>query len=100
MRRPGSTVALLVLVFMSFSLAHPAADLPETTYDESQGLFYQASSLISSLVPQAATSTAGVISATELVTLPIPPQIVVWSVQIGRLPQVPDVLPLLCLLLC
>jgi hypothetical protein len=51
-------------------------------------------------VPQAATSTAGVISATELVTLPIPPQIVVWSVQIGRLPQVPDVLALLCLLLC
>ena len=100
MRRPRSTVALLVLLFLTFSLALPAEDLPETTYDESEGLFYEASPQISNLTPQAAISTSRIRVPTELAILSIRTSLTDRSIQAGRFAKARVALALRCILLC
>ena len=51
---------LILILFLSFSVcqALPAEDVPETAYDESEGLPYEATPLFSIVVPQASARIA------------------------------------------
>jgi|SRR3974390_3107917 len=100
MRKPHFPVALLALLFLAFSLALPAEDLPETTYDESEGLFYEGSPLISNLGSQPAASTTRFSPPTKFATPSIRPPIADRSIQAGRSTQAQAALALLCILLC
>jgi hypothetical protein len=51
MRRPCSVLVLCVLLGFGVSLAVPAEDVPETAYDESEGLPYEGTPLFSIVVP-------------------------------------------------
>jgi hypothetical protein len=52
MRRPRWILILCVLLGFGSSLAVPAEDVPETRYDESEGLPYEGTPLFSVTVPQ------------------------------------------------
>jgi len=58
MRRRSSILILFVLLGFCVPLAVPAEDLPETAYDESEGLPYQGTPLYSTVVPQASARIA------------------------------------------
>jgi hypothetical protein len=58
MRRPGSILIIFVLLAFGMSLAVPAEDVPETAYDESEGLPYEGAPLFSIVVPLVAARTA------------------------------------------
>ena len=47
MRRPSSIFVLFVLLAFGTSLAVPTEDVPETVYDESEGLPYEDTPLVS-----------------------------------------------------
>jgi hypothetical protein len=51
MRRPCFLLILFVLLGFGLSLAVPAEDVPETAYDESEGLPYQSTPVVSIVVP-------------------------------------------------
>ena len=53
MRRPCSILIFFVLLGFGVSLAVPAEDVPETAYDESEGLPYEGTPPFSSVGPQA-----------------------------------------------
>ena len=89
-----------MLLFLSFSLALPAEDLPETTYVESEGLLYEASPQISTLTPQAAISTSRIRVPTELAILSIRTSLTDRSIQAGRFAKARVALALRCILLC
>jgi hypothetical protein len=57
MRRPFFVLILFVLLGFGLSLAVPAEDVPETAYDESEGLPYEGTPLFSIVVPLAAART-------------------------------------------
>lgn len=57
MRKPRSALILFVLLVFGLSLAVPAEDVLETTYDESETQPYEAIPLFSSLSPLAASGT-------------------------------------------
>ena len=54
MRKPRSALILLVLLVLSLTLAVPAEDVLETTYDESETQPYEDVPLFSILLPPAA----------------------------------------------
>jgi hypothetical protein len=58
MNRPFSMFIFLLLLSFSVSQALPAEDVPETAYDESEGLPYEATPLFSIVVPQASARIA------------------------------------------
>jgi hypothetical protein len=58
MRRPCFILILFVLLGFGLSLSVPAEDVPETAYDESEGLPYEGAPLFSSVVPQASARIA------------------------------------------
>jgi hypothetical protein len=53
MKKPGFIFVLFVLLAFGVCLAVPAEDLPETAYDESEGLPYEPTPLLSAVVVQA-----------------------------------------------
>jgi hypothetical protein len=57
MRRSSSILILCVLLGFGVSLAVPAEDVPETAYDESEGLPYEGTPLFSVVVPLVAART-------------------------------------------
>lgn len=57
MRRAGSILVLFVLLTFGAALAVPAEDIPETPYDESESLPYEATPLFSIALPQVAART-------------------------------------------
>ena len=57
MRRPCFIFILFVLLGFGLSLAVPAEDVPETVYDESEGLPYEGTPLFSSVVALGAART-------------------------------------------
>ena len=57
MRRPCSILILFVLLGFGVPLAVPAEDVPETAYDESEGLPYEGTPLFSIVVPLVAART-------------------------------------------
>ena len=57
MRRPSSILVLFVLLAFGASVAVPAEDVPETAYDESEGLPYEGTPGFSIARPLAATRT-------------------------------------------
>jgi len=58
MRRASSILVLSVLLAFGASLAVPVEDIPETPYDESEGLPYESTPSFSGLVPQASVGIA------------------------------------------
>ena len=58
MRRPSSILALFLLLAFGAFLAVPAEDIPETPYDESEGLPRESTPLFSGVVPQASARIA------------------------------------------
>ena len=54
MRKPCFILIIFVLLAFGGSLAVPAEDVPETAYDESEGLPYEGTSLFPIVVPLAA----------------------------------------------
>jgi len=54
MRKPRSILVLLVVLGFGLYLAVPAEDVPETAYDESEGLPYESTPLFSIVMPLAA----------------------------------------------
>ena len=67
MRKPRFALLFFVLLVFGLSLAVPAEDLPETAYDESEGLPYASTPLFSDVISQAAAPKAqDVRSAVEL----------------------------------
>ena len=57
MRRACSILILFVLLGFGMPLAVPAEDVPETSYDESEGLPYEGTPLFSVVVPLVAART-------------------------------------------
>jgi hypothetical protein len=57
MKRPHHKVLFLVFLAMGLLLTVPAEDLAETAYDESEGMPYETTPLISETLPQAAAAT-------------------------------------------
>ena len=58
MRRPCSILVLCVLLGFGVSLAVPAEDVPETSYDESEAVPYESTPVFSIVAPQAAAQIA------------------------------------------
>ena len=58
MRKPRFALVFFVLLVFGVSLAVPAEDLPETAYDESEGLPYASTPLFSDVISQAAAPKA------------------------------------------
>jgi len=58
MRRPCSILALILLLALGAYVAVPAEDVPETPYDESEGLPYESAPLFSGVVPQTSARMA------------------------------------------
>jgi len=56
MRKPRSALLFFVLLVLGLSIAVPAEDLPETAYDESEGLPYEGAPIISDVMPSATAS--------------------------------------------
>ena len=56
MRKPWSVLIIFVLLAFGVSLAVPAEDVPETTYDESEALPYEGTPLFSSTLSQPVAS--------------------------------------------
>jgi len=57
MRRPCSAFIFFVLLVFGVSLAVPAEDVPETSYDESETLPYEGTPLFSIAAPLVASRT-------------------------------------------
>jgi hypothetical protein len=99
MRGPRYTVALLALLFLSFSFVVPAEDSLETSYNESEGLLYLGSSSILGLAPRVtASDQTSSISESAVPSIRIP--IFDSGRNGGRLPQTRSALALLCTFLC
>jgi hypothetical protein len=62
MRRASSILVLCVLLGFGVSLAVQVEDVPETAYDESEGLPYEATPLFSIVVPLVAARTTQALS--------------------------------------
>ena len=58
MRKARFAFLFFVLLVFGFSLAVPAENLPETAYDESEGLPYGSTPLFSNVISQAAAPKA------------------------------------------
>lgn len=58
MRRPCSILVLFVFLGFGVSLAVPAEDVPETSYDESEAVPYESTPVFSTVAPQASTQIA------------------------------------------
>ena len=96
---------LVLLVFLGFgvSLAVPAEDVPETAYDESEGLPYEGTPLFSVVVPQAAARTTRAVpnSSRDELGAPSPlPSAGVCDADALRPANARNSLALCCTLLC
>jgi hypothetical protein len=58
MRKLGSAIVFSVILTFGLSLAVPAEDVPETSFDESESLPYESTPLFSIVVVQVATRAA------------------------------------------
>jgi hypothetical protein len=100
MTGPRCTVALLALLFLSFSFAVPAENLMETSYDESEGLLYVGSSSILNLAQKVTASTNQTRPTTESAVASIRTPIFDIGRQGSRSPQTRSAQALLCTFLC
>jgi hypothetical protein len=104
MKKLRYTWVFVVLLVMGLPLAVPAEDLPETAYDESETLPYEATPQISESMPQPTASAAEAMPAARRRQLATPsPQSVVMPINgadAHPFPQAQVTLALLCPLLC
>ena len=103
MRRPCSILILCVLVGFGVSLAVPAEDVPETAYDESEGLPYEGTPLFSIVVPLVAARTTQAVPSSLHPRLGAPSLFALARVRDTNANRATDTrisLALLCTLLC
>lgn len=101
-RKLRSAFVLLVAIVLGLSFAVLQEDVPETAFDESEGLPYESTPLFSILVPQAASEAQAVLSVTRFV--PGTPSAIAFTRTIARdASRSPDgcgALALFCTLRC
>jgi hypothetical protein len=103
MRRPCSILVLCLLLGFASSPAIPAEDVPETAYDESEGLPYEGTPPFSIMVPLAAVRTTQEKECPFHLKLEVPSLFAparVHDTDANRLAEARVSLALLCTLLC
>jgi hypothetical protein len=103
MRRRCSILVFCVLLGFGVCLAVPAEDVPETAYDESEGLPYEGTPLFSIVVPLVAARTTQAVPSSSHPRLGAPSLFAaarVRDIDANRATDTRISLALLCILLC
>ena len=100
MSRPRSTLIFIVLLALGLFVAVPAQDVPETAYDESEGVPYESTPMSAEVMPQPATQAAPSALHIQLATLSQTTAKGINSTDANRSAEGRVALALLCALLC